>query len=209
MATGDMDLYLVLQQNRCDLRAAMAVFRREDRADAKIRYNDMMDLVSSLGHGGRKYRQETGRLRAIVFEVYSAPGVTATATPSRWVPESPSMVMGTDSRKVLRLRKKVLNGRYPPTAAASAGAPGPSATQQPHRRAAAILRCFLCWQQFLFLSNLFFVIVVLTSIFASSMSTPHRLRPQFVLHSLAWLAASLALPEVVSTDHGLLQSHTP
>ena len=49
VATGDMELDLVLQQDRRDLRAAMAVFRREERSSAKIKYDDMMALVSSLG----------------------------------------------------------------------------------------------------------------------------------------------------------------
>ena len=40
-----------------------------------------MVLVSSLGQCGRKFRsQTTGRSRAIVSELYSAPRVTATAT---------------------------------------------------------------------------------------------------------------------------------
>ena len=81
VATGDMDLDRVLRQDRQDLQAAMAVFRREERSSAKIRYDDMMVLVSSLGQCGRKFRREaTGRLRAIVSEVYSAPRGTATAT---------------------------------------------------------------------------------------------------------------------------------
>ena len=87
VATGDMDLDLVLRQDRRDLRAAMAVFRREERSSANIRYDDMMVLVSSLGRCGRKFRRETiGWLRAIVSEVYSAPRVTATATrnPKPW-----------------------------------------------------------------------------------------------------------------------------
>ena len=68
-----MDL-LVLRQDRQDLRAAMALFRREDRAEARTRYNDMMILVTSLGHSGRKFRREaTNRLRATVSEIYSAP----------------------------------------------------------------------------------------------------------------------------------------
>ena len=54
---GDMDLDLALRQDRRDLRAAMAVFRREDRAEARTRYNDMMALVTSLGHSGRKFRR--------------------------------------------------------------------------------------------------------------------------------------------------------
>ena len=59
----------------------MAVFTREERSSAKIRYDDMMVLVSSLGQCERKFRREaTRRLRAIVSEVYSAPRVTATAT---------------------------------------------------------------------------------------------------------------------------------
>jgi hypothetical protein len=72
-----MDLDLVLRQDRQDLRAAMALFRREDRAEARTRYNDMMVLVTSLGHSGRKFRREaTNRLRATVSEIYSAPRVT-------------------------------------------------------------------------------------------------------------------------------------
>ena len=75
-----MDLDLVLRQDRQDLRAAMALFRREDRAKARTRYNDMMVLVTSLGHSGRKFRREaTNRLRATVSEIYSAPRVTAAA----------------------------------------------------------------------------------------------------------------------------------
>ena len=77
---GDMDLDLVLRQDRQDLRAAMALFRREDRAEARTRYNDMMVLVTSLGHSGRKFRREaTSRRRATVSEIYSAPRVMAAA----------------------------------------------------------------------------------------------------------------------------------
>ena len=77
---GDMDLDLVLRQDKRDFRAAIAVFRREERSEAKARYGDMMALVPSLGQCGRKIRREaTSRLRAIVSEVYSAPSVTATA----------------------------------------------------------------------------------------------------------------------------------
>ena len=77
---GDMELDLVLRQDRQDLRAAMALFRREDRAEARTRYNDMMVLVTSLGHSGRKFRREaTNRLRATVSEIYSAPRLTAAA----------------------------------------------------------------------------------------------------------------------------------
>ena len=43
--TGDMKLNLVLRQDRRDLRAALAVFRREERSGAKIRYGDRMALV--------------------------------------------------------------------------------------------------------------------------------------------------------------------
>ena len=79
-ATADMVLDLVLRQDRRDVRAALAVFKREERSEAKTRYDDMMVLVSSLGRSGRKYRREvTGCLRSIVSEVYSATRVTATA----------------------------------------------------------------------------------------------------------------------------------
>ena len=58
----------------------MAVFRREERSEAKVRYGDMMALVSSLVQCGRKFRREaTSCLRAIVSETYSAPRVTETA----------------------------------------------------------------------------------------------------------------------------------
>ena len=71
----EMDLDLGLRQDRRDLRAAMAVFRREDRAEAITRYNDMMALVTSLGHSGRKFRREaTNRLRAIVSKYIPHPG---------------------------------------------------------------------------------------------------------------------------------------
>ena len=80
---GDMDLDLALRQDRRDLRAALAVFRREERTEARARYNDMMALVSSLSHRGRKFRREaTGRLRAIVSEIDSALRVIATASDS-------------------------------------------------------------------------------------------------------------------------------
>ena len=55
MATGEMDLDLVLRQGRRDLRAAMAVLKREELAEAKVRDNDMMVFVSSFGQNGRKY----------------------------------------------------------------------------------------------------------------------------------------------------------
>ena len=77
---GDMDLDLVLRHDRQDLRAAMALFIRGDRAEARTRYNDMMILVTSLGHSGRNFRREvTNRLRATVSEIYSAPRLTAAA----------------------------------------------------------------------------------------------------------------------------------
>ena len=67
VATGDMELDLVLRHGRRDLRAAMAVFRREERSSAKIRYDSMMAMVTSLGQCGGKFRREaTGRLRATV-----------------------------------------------------------------------------------------------------------------------------------------------
>ena len=79
-STGDMDLDLILRQDRRDLRAAMAVFQRSERHTAKTRYDDMTALVTSLGQCGRKFRREaTKQLRATVSEVYSAPRVTATA----------------------------------------------------------------------------------------------------------------------------------
>ena len=72
---------LALRQDRRDLRVALAVFSREERSEAKIRYGDMMALVSSLGQCGRKFRREaTSRLRAKVSKVCPAPRVTATAT---------------------------------------------------------------------------------------------------------------------------------
>ena len=75
-----MDSDLLLRQDRRDLRAAMVVSRGEDRAEARTRYKDMMALVTSLGHSGRKFRREaTNRLRAVVSDIYSAPRVTATA----------------------------------------------------------------------------------------------------------------------------------
>ena len=50
------------------------------RLAARARYEDVISLVSSLGHDGRSYRREASqRLRAIVSEVSSAPRVTAAA----------------------------------------------------------------------------------------------------------------------------------
>ena len=44
------------------------------------RYHELTELVSAMGHDGRKFRREaTKGLRAIVSEVYSAPRVTAAA----------------------------------------------------------------------------------------------------------------------------------
>ena len=75
-----MELDLILRQDRRDLRAAMAVFQRSERDTARVRYDDMTALVTSLGQCGRKFRREaTKQLRAIVSEVYSAPRVTNTA----------------------------------------------------------------------------------------------------------------------------------
>ena len=43
--------------------------RRAVRQAARARYEDMISLVSSLGHGGKSYRREASqRLRAIVAE---------------------------------------------------------------------------------------------------------------------------------------------
>jgi len=78
--TGEMEVDLLIRQDRRDLRAAVAVFERAERDAAKTRYSDMTALVTSLGQCGRKFRREaTRQLRAIVSEVYSAPRVTATA----------------------------------------------------------------------------------------------------------------------------------
>ena len=77
---GEMELDLILRQDRRDLRAAMAVFQRSERDTARARYDDMTALVTSLGQCGRKFRREAiKQLRATVSEVYSAPRVTATA----------------------------------------------------------------------------------------------------------------------------------
>ena len=77
---GEMELDLILRQDRRDLRAAMAVFQRSERDTARARYDDMTALVTSLGQCGRKFRREaTKQLRAIVSEVYSVPRVTAAA----------------------------------------------------------------------------------------------------------------------------------
>ena len=54
--------------------------RHTTRQAAGARYEDVISLVSSLGHDGRSYRREASqRLRAIVSEIYSAPRVTAAA----------------------------------------------------------------------------------------------------------------------------------
>ena len=39
---GDIDLDLILRQDKRDLRAAMAVFRRKERTEVRSRYGDMM-----------------------------------------------------------------------------------------------------------------------------------------------------------------------
>ena len=63
-----------------DLRKLMAVYTREMREEARRNHEDMIALITSLGHQGAKYRREaTKRIRAIMAEVYSAPRVTALA----------------------------------------------------------------------------------------------------------------------------------
>ena len=50
------------------------------RAEVERKYCEMAELVTALGHDGKKYRRETVReMRLIVSEAYSAPRVIETA----------------------------------------------------------------------------------------------------------------------------------
>jgi hypothetical protein len=73
-----MDTDIVSMES--DLRAILAVHAKEQRSQARQNHRDMMVLISSLGHGGAKYRREAiVRLRSVVSEVYSAPRVADVA----------------------------------------------------------------------------------------------------------------------------------
>ena len=69
-----------------ELKALMAVMRREDRQAIMDSENEILSIVKSLGANGSKFKRERGKaLRAVVSEIYSPPRVTKAA--SKLLPE--------------------------------------------------------------------------------------------------------------------------
>ena len=63
----NMELDIIREESERDMRALLAVFSRDDRAEAKETYGEMMSLMASMGRPGRQFRREaTRRTRAIV-----------------------------------------------------------------------------------------------------------------------------------------------
>ena len=63
-----------------DLRFVLGFEGHSNSLSRRTKYEEVVEIINSLGHDGKKYRREAVRgLRAIVSEVYSAPRVTDTA----------------------------------------------------------------------------------------------------------------------------------
>ena len=63
-----------------DLRDAVLLFQVEERAEARQRQCEIVDVVASLGGDARAFRRERARkARAIVAEFYSPPRISALA----------------------------------------------------------------------------------------------------------------------------------
>ena len=72
---GDTGMDIDVMGDEEDLRKVLLSMERTQREQARETYDGILSLVSALGQDGRKYRREaTKRLRAILSEVYSAPG---------------------------------------------------------------------------------------------------------------------------------------
>ena len=75
-----MELDVVIENDKKDMKAALNVLSMALRERAEERYAEMRSLVASLGQNGRKFRREAARnMRATVSEVYSAPRVSEAA----------------------------------------------------------------------------------------------------------------------------------
>ena len=76
---GNMELGIV-ESSEEELRDMVMLYNVEERKDARIRQQHILDVVASLGGDSRAYRRERARkAKAIVAEFYSPPRISALA----------------------------------------------------------------------------------------------------------------------------------
>ncbi len=73
-----MDIDLVEEYDDLELKRMMATMRRDEKAEIEETNREIMAVLNSLGADTAKYRRERSKsIRAVVFEIYSPPRVTA------------------------------------------------------------------------------------------------------------------------------------